>query len=574
MNWQNYCAVRLFLDFDTFPLVHTTLSFLLCGGVLVWLLAFPRGQRGWFVAVALAVFFFLRLPSIAYNRQINPDESQMITQGKTLAVDPVYFRSVDGTTIGPLDSYALIVPSWIGLPFDYTSARLLGFLLIAASLLFLYKTARHWFGERPAQLALLPIMFTLGLTRNGDLLSYCSELVPLFLLSAGTWLFSRMDTRQRAAYGTVFLTGLLLGLIPLGKLQGAPLAAVLGLVVSVSVLRQPIVWKQKLTQLGLLGLGTLIFPVAFIGMAWANGLYDDFWLFYIEGNLRYGGNTNHWQNILNFSRHLIKGQEFGWLVMFSVLLLIMAVGRYVSMPQRPALSEAWVTRLGFISLSVLAAVYTVTRTGTEFIHYFFFMVGPLFLLLALAWKIISLPNESPAFRLLPVLASVLFLTVIVGKGASNYVRGVPPNFYPQNKLALLTPQPPVVQQIRKYADEGEPLVVWGWRCDYYVSAKMRQGTAENHSERCVFQSPMTSVYQHRYLRDFYRSFPPVFVDAVGSENMWLNDRRTQGHEIIKPLCAFVKAHYRYMGMANDARIYVRLDRVKGLPRAETRFAHN
>ena len=560
--------------FDTFPILHTALSFLLCGGLLAWLLFFLHRWRGWFIPASLAVLFFLRLPSIAYNQEINPDESQMITQGRTLAVDPVYFRSVDGTTIGPLDSYALIAPSWIGLPFDYTSARLLGFLLIAGSLFFLYKTARHWFGERPAQLALLPVLFTLGLTQNGDLLSYCSELVPIFLLSVGTWLLSGIDSRRQPAYGTLFLIGLLLGLVPLGKLQGAPLAAVLGVGAFVIILRQQTRWLQKLTQLALLGLGTLTFPIAFVGMAWANGLYDDFWLFYIEGNLRYGGNTDHWQNIINFPRHLAKGQEFGGLVDFGLLLTLAAVGRYVTMAERPVVSETWAVRLGFIGLSALSAFYAVTRTGTEFVHYFFFMVGPLFLLLAVAWKVLLLPHKSPAFRLIRRLAPVLFLTVLAGKSVLNHAQGASPGFYPYNRLELSTPQPPVVQQIRKYAGEGETLVVWGWRCDYYVSAKMRQGTAENHSERCVFQSPMTPIYQQRYLNDFYRSFPPVFVDAVGSQNMWLTDHKTQGHEIIKPLGAFVKAHYKFIGTENDARIYVRLDRINGLPRPQTSIARH
>ncbi len=565
----------MFSGFATFPVIHTALSFLLCGGLLAWLLFFSHRWQGWFVPATLAVLFFLRLPSIIYNREINPDESQMITQGLTLGrYDPVYFRSVDGTTIGPLDSYALIIPSWFGLPFDYISARLLGFLLIAASLFFLYKTARNWFGQQPARLALLPALFTLGLTHNGDILSYCSELVPVLLLSAGTWLFSGVDTRRQPAYSTLFLIGLLLGLVPLGKLQGAPLAAVLGVGVVVSVLRQPTAWLPKLTQLALLGLGALIFPVAFVGMAWANGLYDDFWLFYIEGNLRYGSNTDHWQNSLNFPRHLAKGQEFGALVAFSVLVTLAAIGRYSTMPQRPAWSESWGARTGFISLSVLAAFYTVTRTGTEFVHYFFFMAGPLLLLLALAWKLLLLPHKNPKFRLVPLLAPVLFLTVLAGKSALNYAQDVSPGFYPCNRLGLSTPQPPIVQQIRKYANDAEPLVVWGWRCDYYVSANMHQGTAENHSERCVFQSAMTPVYQQRYLRDFYRSFPPVFIDAVGSQNMWMTDRKTQGHEIIKPLGAFVKAHYRYVGMANDARIYVRLDRINGLPKAQNILAIN
>ena len=91
---------------------------------------------------------------------------------------------------------------------------------------------------------------------------------------------------------------------------------------------------------------------------------------------------------------------------------------------------------------------------------------------------------------------------------------------------------------------------------------MIQGTAENHSERCVFGSSMTHVYQRRYLNDFLRSVPPVFVDAVGSESHWITNRKTQGHEIIKPLAAFVQTHYQYMGLYNDARLYVRKDRIR------------
>ncbi|MCY7359207.1 MAG: hypothetical protein LH609_17475, partial [Rudanella sp.] len=88
------------------------------------------------------------------------------------------------------------------------------------------------------------------------------------------------------------------------------------------------------------------------------------------------------------------------------------------------------------------------------------------------------------------------------------------------------------------------------------------GTAENHSERCVFESSMTPVYQKRYLNNFVRTVPPVFVDAVGNESHWIVNRKTQGHEIIKPLGVFVKAHYQYMGLFNDARLYVRKDRIE------------
>jgi hypothetical protein len=549
--------------FDTFPTVYWLFCCLLCFG-LIWIALRPRLSDAVMLVLSFVTFLLVRLPSLVYNREINPDESQMITQGRTLAVDPVYFRSVDGTTIGPLDSYALIIPSWIGLPYDYISARLLACFLIAGSLLFLYKAARQWFGQSPARLALLPLIFALGLTQNGDLLSYCSELVPLFLLSLATWLYSKIDAQPRPSYKILFAIGLLVGMVPLGKIQGAPVAAVLGLFTAISIMRQSTEWVAKIGRLAVLGLGALIVPVGFIGMAWANGLYNDFWLFYIEGNLRYGGNTDHWQNILNFSRHLAKADEFGWLLLFMTILTVVTIGQYVIGQKRSTLSGVWTVRLSFIGLSLLAAFYAVTRTGTEFVHYFFFMVNPAFLLMALSWKLLTKP-QTTSIQWAPLLGSALFLGLIAGKGITNYSRHIPLNFYPNaDQIGFSTPQPPIVQQIRKYANEGEYLVVWGWRCDYYVSAKMPQGTSENHSERCVFESPMTPVYQKRYLNDFLRTVPPVFVDAVGTESHWIVDRKTQGHEIIKPLAAFVQIHYQYMGLYNDARLYVRKDRTQGV----------
>lgn len=550
------------LHFDSSPLTYWLPCSLLCFG-LIWVALRKQLSDGGFALLSVGILFLLRLPTLVYNREINPDESQMITQGRTLAVDPVYFRSVDGTTIGPLDSYVLILPTWVGFSYDYIAARTLGLVLIACSLLFLYKTARDWFGVMPARLALLPLLFALGLTQNGDLLSYCSELVPLFLLSAGVWLWSRVAVQPKPAYGLLFLLGLLIGMVPFGKLQGAPLAAVLGLVAAISVLNRAAPWISRLGQLAALGFGAVTFPILFISYVGANGYYDDFWLFYIEGNLRYGSNTDHWQNILHLPAYLLKAEELGMVIFLAIGLGLAALLHYFTATPKPTLTGVWPVRLAYMALSVLAALYAITRTGTEFIHYFYLAIVPLLLLMALSWKVILRASWIRAWPSTPVWVTGLLLTVIVGEDALNYLRHIPLNPYPSDRqIGFATPQLPIVEQIRKFADEGEALVVWGWRCDYYVSAAMWQGTAENHSERCVFVSPMTPLYQRRYLNNFLRSVPPVFVDAVGSQNGWLTDRKTQGHEIIKPLAQFIQKHYQYMGLYNDARLYVRKDRIR------------
>ncbi len=140
--------------FDTYPILYWLPVYALCWGVL-WLAFRPAVNRRVFVPSALGLLFLLRLPSIVFNAEVNPDESQMITQALTLRQNPVYFQSVDGTTAGPLDSYFLVLPGLLGLPFDYITAHLMAFGLVAVYLWLLFRTAPLWFSGSAARLALL-----------------------------------------------------------------------------------------------------------------------------------------------------------------------------------------------------------------------------------------------------------------------------------------------------------------------------------------------------------------------------------------------------------------------------------
>ena len=77
--------------------------------------------------------------------ECDPDESQAIAGAMRLAQDPVFWRSIDGTTHGPLLYYPLLLPKMIGLNIDYGAARLVGLLAEMASVLFLYASLRTLF---------------------------------------------------------------------------------------------------------------------------------------------------------------------------------------------------------------------------------------------------------------------------------------------------------------------------------------------------------------------------------------------------------------------------------------------
>ena len=547
--------------FDSSPILYWLPVYALCWGLL-WL-AF-RPAVGWpmFVASALGVLFLLRLPSIVFNAEINPDESQMIVQALTLSYDPVYFRSVDGTTGGPLDSYFLVLPGLLGLPFDYITAHLMAFGLVAVCVWLLFLTARLWFGEAAARLALLPLVFVLGLTQNGDFLHYNSELIALVFLSGSYYLYATQLRQKHPALRRIALAGLLLGMIPFGKLQAIPLAVVVGLFIAVDLLsRRNLTVPAKVGRIVLLGVCAALFPLFVVLLTWFNGVYDDFITFYILGNLQYGGNTSQWQSLLDLPVFFRKGTEFDWLIKLTAGVWLSG---FLLALRRNARSDRTILPIGgFVLLLLAATLFAITRTGSGYVHYLYFLTGPLLFALAYGWRQI-LTNERLGQWLSAAVVAIFLLLFGVRAVQGYYGAGMNP--YPSNWQNGWAIQPsPVSKKVAQYARPGEKLVVWGWRCDYYVQAQMPQGVAENHSIRSAFIHPLLAAYQQRYVRDFMRSFPPVFVDAVGQQDLWLTDRKTQGHELIKPLGQFVAAHYKYVGLISDARIYVRYDRVGGRP---------
>ncbi|CCH56403.1 hypothetical protein BN8_05736 [Fibrisoma limi BUZ 3] len=558
-------------SFDTYPILYWLPVYVLCWGSL-WLATNGKISERTFLVAVTVLLFLLRLPSIVYNYEINPDESQMITQAMTLRQDPVYFRSVDGTTGGPLDSYFLILPGLIGLPFDYITAHLTAFGLVALSFWFLFQTTKRWFGSMAARVAFLPFVFTFGLTQNGDFLHYNSELVPLALLSGSYYLYALLLARRKPSLWHIALIGLLLGMVPFGKLQAVPLAGIVGLFVGIDILMRPEQsTSAKVVQIGALVVGSVFFPLLVVGLAKLNGVYDDFVTFYIIGNFKYANNSDPVQNLLRLPDFFKKGSEFDWLV--KLTLGIWLVGLIYSLRQGNKAQTDTLKVNGFIGVLLAATLYAITRTGSEYVHYLYLLTGPLFFVLGFGWQRLGINEGRNRWATVGIMA--VFLLVFGIQAGLNHRRGIAINAYPSDQQHGWAVQPsPVSKAVLTYAKPGEKLVVWGWRCDYYVQTQMPQGVAENHTIRSAFEHPLQDIYQRRYLSNFIRSFPPVFVDAVGSQNLWMTDRRTHGYEMIKPLKNFVNAHYRYVGLVNDTRIYVRTDRVETTRRDTLAFSEN
>jgi hypothetical protein len=102
------------ITFDSFPPVYWLLGYLLAA-IVVFSANYKAVPTKAYLALSMLLLLVMRLPVIVFNRELNPDESQMLSHAITLFQDPVYWRSVDGTTIGPLDNYLLVIPKIVGI---------------------------------------------------------------------------------------------------------------------------------------------------------------------------------------------------------------------------------------------------------------------------------------------------------------------------------------------------------------------------------------------------------------------------------------------------------------------------
>ncbi len=545
------------LSFDTQPTLYWLLGF---GGLVVLsgftLLPYFKPTikiaDGWFLLLLVALLVMMRLPVVLFNQEIDPDESQNISHAITLWTDPVYWRSVDGTTIGPLDQYVLLIPKLFGLPFDYTSARWVGLACVVIALFFFYFSAKLWFGQSVARLALLPPLALFAFTQHSGFVHYTSEHVPMAILSVVLWLFVRIYTHTGSYHRKFFWLGFFAGMTPFGKLQAIPALSVIILFALIWLYRErrhgrlPSFERSALLLLA----GTLLFLLMVSGLAGYAGVFQDFIKFYFGANLAYGSGQSLWAGFINLPKYLSKVVDFQVFVGLSFLLTVVTLATGWS--RKPVFKTSFFI-VCFCIFFLLASLYAVLKPGNEFTHYLLWLIFPVSLLNA--WLLSELMELGLKSQRIWALAWCGGIILTIG---FRVAQAQPLNQYPSHAtLNRQLPESLVSKTIKKYAQAGDTLVVWGWMCRYYVETQMVEGTAENHTERCIFEHSMRNEYRERFLSNIQRTKPKVFVDAVGKNNHWVTDRATQGHESFGDLGDFVKNHYLYMGMVDETRIYVR-----------------
>lgn len=500
----------------------------------------------------LLVLFAWRWPPLFSQVEFNPDESQLAAGAITLIHDPVFWRSVDGTTSGPLNFYVLVPALSVpGLPGIF-AVRLTGLLLVWVSLGLTFALLRRALGLPAAFLGSLPAWIFFATTTDGDFVHYSSEHLSLALLSLSAWLLWTSESKPGAPAGWRWLAaGFCTGLLPWAKFQSIPFALALGAgAVAAIWLASSSTRSARARSLAKFGAAATIPTAGFLALALLNGQFPDFYQAYVLNNIAYTANpTTVSQALIHLSELTTITWSFPLFLIGSGVLL---VGTLLG-----AISAG--ARLGrffwFSSLIVFAAVACVIVPRLGFPHYLLYLILPASWLMAAAthhcWESQS-KLRGAIVTLVLILGCLTPVTV-------RFVKASSVGFIPLEPTEI-TQADKIADVVRQFTQPGDTLAIWGWSPRVHLETGLPHATRDGNSFRQIEESTQRdSYYRPRYLSDFTRARPAVFVDAVGPGFFRYFDRTRWGHQTFPELCAYVQAEYRLQIDVFGARVYVRRD---------------
>ncbi len=507
------------------------------------------GRWGWWVLLA-GVLVVFRWPLITLPHELYPDESQLLAGAMTLRHDPVFWRSVDGNTAGPLDFYVLLPAAFFSGTAGYAVTRLTAALLIWAMLVAVGETLALVASRTVARVAVLPALAFAALTTSPEFIHYSTELVPGLLLALVVLVIVRQS--RAPARVNLWTAALLLGATPFAKLQAAPIAAALGLLL---VVHEVVCGRAK--NIWLL-LGAALLPtLLFTALVTVTGQTEHMLIPYFLQNTLYAqtGRLPLGQVLRQFAEQSVtNGYHALWLAGCGVFC---AGGVFFARNATPPLRRYGLAVAGLLAVTV----FCILSPGRPYHHYLNFLTLPVTLLTGVALGLVlharaRSPNPSPAFP----LGVFLLCTLLPQLALRASPRPDPYEYYNTTVSARGPAHRELVAQIRALSYPGESLGLWGWRSSLYVETGLRQATRLAHTEPLLVAGPWQKFYLRRYYDDLVASAPPVFVDATGPGNFRF-ESRTSGHDIYPLLREWVRIHYSYVGEVDGVRLYARLDRV-------------
>ena len=516
---------------------------------IAWMAGTRPGPRSaWLPAAAIGVLLALgRWPVMFYPQELNIDESQMIAQAMKYGIAPVPWLHVDGTTSGPVNSYWLILPSLLGMPFGYPAARMMGLVCVWLFLCFSFLTARAYVSTRAGLLLCAPFLAFLAFIRDSEFIHYSSEHVPIALVSAEVYFCARIvggrDVRNRDRW----IVAMLAGAIPFTKLQATPIAASLAMLAiafdMARARRLPAAGIGARSIRGALmayGIGVAVPVVLILGPVAAAGSLRDFWISYVRFGAAYGeGVGNRWGILLQLLQSIPRFAWFaGTMVAVSgAFVLVALVLRSLDNRGVPAVLIAVVS-----SASTLLAVVI---PGRPYPHYMLLLLIPLTCLVLAAVVVSGAGNwrKQKTVEILGAVACLAFVINALVSRQSELRSWLDAARYRLGPSAVSEP----ARTIAARAMPGDVMAIWGWEPRLYVETGLPPGTRDSVTFGALAGGPYRDYYLCRYVFDMEHWRPRFFLDVVRTGAFTFNDRATSGHEQFAQLETLIRTRYTSAG---------------------------
>jgi len=472
---------------------------------------------------------------------LNQDESQLLAGAITLRHDPLFWRSVDGGTAGPLDFYALIPASLFPGTLAYAAARFTACLLLGGALVAAGEALVLMTREPLARMAVIPALLFEAFTRCPDLLHHSTEMVPELLIAGAVLLTAKHHSAPNRKL--LCALGVLLGSIPYSKLQVAPIAVGLGGWALFSEWRH-----QRRENLVPLVISALVPSLLLLGVLTAAGQVENFFIPYLLQNFAYTHSDilNNPHITLTFVSNLSEDLYGGLFYLGSFACLL---GSLALLPwQWPVMGRRLAAILGLLAVSV----FCVYAPGKGFPHHLNILTIPLVLLVGVSLGVFP---RRPA-GVAPFLPwGVFFLCLLLPLVLGRLVSADEGRFgYYQESLRPRADHARLIRKIQSLASPGDALGLWGWDFSLYVETGLRLATRQGNTCFQYFPGPWQHYYLRRYYLDLVATMPPVFVDATGPGNFFFISRATS-HETYPLLRHWLEDHYEFVGEFDCVRVY-------------------
>ncbi len=532
---------------------------------------FPRERASWqhpavLGAAMLIVLFAFRWPVLFDNRQYpDPDESQFIAGALTLRHDPLFWKSVDGTTHGPLTEWPLLVALFARGSLDFTTARITSVLLVWLQLISALLIFRHLFKSGVAALLVLPLLAVNAFTQVWSFVAYCSEHVPNALVALGCWALItawRPDGDGAPSFSKLFASGVFFGAIPFAKLQAAPIALV-GVIAGACVILFAVNRTQRLRALGWLIGGATTMSILILVVVTACGIWSDFFSCYILDNMRYA-TANRFPpdrsfTLIDAPRMLLElGSAIGGFAEFALWMTGLGLVGLFFLWRFTRWHRCWV----FVAAAILlTAALSAMSPGRPYLHYLQLIIFPVGLFGGIVAGGLFSDGAVRPFRFAQVAVVTAFLVCGLAPQIWWRVREPQPfiGIFSVTHGALV--QSEVSREILEHARPGERLGIWGWMPMLWVETGMIQATRDGQTSRQIEPHPRREYYRTRFMRDLLRAEPSVFVDAVGPGSFVYEDRAESSHETFPELRDYIDNNYHLLNEVSGARVYFRNDRL-------------